>query len=52
MAKTRRIRNVPIMFYVTSEEKAVIVKRATDNDQTVSDFCRQTLIKEPEKEAE
>ena len=42
--KTRRTRDVPIMFYVSRDEKDVIIDAAKSNDMTVSDFCRKTLL--------
>ena len=43
--KQKRKRSELIAFYVTKEEKEKIVSYAEKNDQSVSDYCRKTLIK-------
>lgn len=43
--KTRRVRDVPIMFYVSKTERDEIVKVAEMKDMTISELCRQTLLK-------
>ena len=43
--KTKRKRTEFVAFYVTKEEKEKIASLAEENDQTISDYCRKTLIR-------
>ena len=47
--RVKRKRTELIGFYVTKEEKDKIVANAEDNDQTVSDYCRKTLVRKKEE---
>lgn len=42
--KFRKERNQFVAFYVSEEEKALIVKMAKESDMSISDFCRKTLL--------
>ena len=42
--KIRRERNQFIAFYVSEEEKEAIIRMAQSRDQSISDFCRKTLL--------
>lgn len=41
----RKERNKFIAFYVSDDEKSVIVNQAAVNDMSVSDYCRKILLK-------
>lgn len=41
--KTKRNREVPVMFYVSQEEKDQIVEKAKNLDMSISDYCRKVL---------
>lgn len=48
MKKAKRSRTEFIAFYVSEEEKKQIVSYADENDQSISDYCRKTLLKKRE----
>lgn len=50
--RTKRKREILLAFYVTPDEKAEIVNAARINDQSVSDYCRKTLIRNCRKTEE
>ena len=43
-SRTKKLREVPIMFYVSEEEKQAIVSAAEMRDMSISEFCRKTLL--------
>ena len=46
--KVRRTRERLIAFYVSEEERDMIIFAAQMKDMSISDFCRKTLMREAE----
>ena len=48
--KTKRRRDVPLMFYITQAEKDELINAAREQDQSISEYCRKILFKKEVKE--